>query len=157
MSSILQGKCLTWVTFDPDLSFSAAMRSMMIVQFAGQPVRVQVDVAQSLEESAQWVCHRQSSLLTIVVDDAAALAAAKCLWQCRQRSQTTLRIAISRTSSREFVALLAEAGAQIVVSEVPSLQRMLPQILERIQLKAAGFHPLTSGLMDRLPWRKVDT
>ena len=156
MSGILGGQCLSWVAFDPQLAVSAALKSMLASYLRGQRIRLQLDVAKSLDEAALWACRQQISLLTIVVERENSLALGKCLWQVRARSPATLRIVVAKNSTPEFVALLLEAGAQIVVREIPSLQRLLPRIVERLPLKSLGFHPLTSGLAERLPWREVD-
>ncbi len=156
MSGILGGQCLSWVAFDPQLAVSAALKSMLASHLRGQKIRLQLDMVKSLDEAVVLASRQQISLLTIVVEGENTLANAKCLWQVRARSPATLRMVLSRNSTPEFVALLLEAGAQIVVHDIPSLQRLLPRIVERSPMKSLGFHPLTSGLAERLPWRDVD-
>ncbi|MEC8556250.1 MAG: hypothetical protein VXZ82_14670 [Planctomycetota bacterium] len=55
--------------------------------------------------------------------------------------------------------ILVEAGAQLVVTQLPSLQKGLEKILARsplpIPLAEHGSHPLVSGIVERLPWPEL--
>lgn len=55
--------------------------------------------------------------------------------------------------------ILVEAGAQLVVTQLPSLQKGLESILSRtplpIPLAKHGSHPLVAGIVERLPWPEL--
>lgn len=86
----------------------------------------------------------------------------------------------------DCTGILLESGAQIVVRDVPSLESVLRQLVAplastqpgenrgslaaksvevvprrlpecTIPLSTRGFHPLTSGLVDRLPWPELES
>lgn len=151
----LQGQTFAWVTFDASLTISAALRGMLVDFFHHRQVRVSLELAQGLEEAALLVQRTQASLLTLIDDGSHVVQLAKVLRQVRSRSPATVRLVYLNANFAQFAPLLLEASAQIVLGELPSLQRILPRIVAAARLKSSGFHPLTSGLVDRLPWSEI--
>jgi hypothetical protein len=67
-------------------------------------------------------------------------------------NQASLRVCFADAVSPKRVSILLEAGAQIVVSQLPSLYKALPRIIQNANFTSRGTHPLTTGLIERLPW-----
>lgn len=51
---------------------------------------------------------------------------------------------------------LVEAGAQSVVHQISSIARVLEKCLPSMSLSHEGLHPITTGLVARLPWSFAD-
>jgi hypothetical protein len=76
------------------------------------------------------------------------------LLQVEQAPQRPARACFVAAELASHVPILMEAGAQIVVGQLPSLQQALPRLCAAAPLTSHGCHPLTSGLMARLPWNE---
>lgn len=154
-SILLEGQTFGWITWDPSMTISSALRSMLNDYFGSRKVRISLEAARGLEEVAALVQRTQASLLTLIGDENHVVHMAKTIRQVRSRSPATVRLVYLTTNFEQFALLMLEASAQIVVGELPSLQRVLPRIAECAPMKSSGYHPLTSGLVDRLPWPDV--
>ena len=158
----LEGRTLVWMSWDESGVFTAATRHMLIdildrkVNPAESPIKLQLIRANSLDDVTQTVQRQPTSLVTIVVHQHAEIAVAcKAFAKIRGRIDQPICVVYIRCELLENVGLLLEAGAQVVVSQLPSWQRVLPRVLARVPLSKQGFHPLTTGLVDRLPWPGV--
>jgi hypothetical protein len=150
---LLFGETLTWVTYDAARTVSAALRSML--RDALDNVRLEILPAATAEEAAALVEQQRAGLLTLVVAEADWAGACKALRRVQVRRGTCLRCVYVTQPEMTDDLRLHEAGAQIVVDQIPWLQRLVPRIIERAPRKSGGSHPLTAGLIDRLPWPGV--
>jgi hypothetical protein len=71
--------------------------------------------------------------------------------QRRQHPQVFLLVFLA-SELAEYRGLMIEAGANYVVLHICQLQTVLLRVLDRLPVCPAGHHPLTSGLLNRLPW-----
>ncbi len=153
MQSPLEGRTLVWLSWDQPSVFTAATLQMLGDHVAAGDVRLQLVRPSSLDELSQYVQRQPTSLVTITISQQAEIAAAcKTFGLIRGRIEQPLCVAFLDVELLVNIAMLLEAGAQIVVSQLPSWQRALPNVLLRAPLTKQGFHPLTSNLIDRLPW-----
>lgn len=152
---LLHGKVLRWASWDPKHFVTAAARTLIERSpLVGQAeVFAELNRTETLAELRDlvacteislvfWACHTSADM-PAVADSIREIAT---LWpECRRVCYLNCQLA-------EHAAIFVEAGAQSVVSQLPSLQGSLPSILESAPLFSQGFHPLTTGLVQRLPW-----
>ncbi len=152
MPSLLEGQSLVWLSWDELGVFTAATRQMLTEHLAEMAVTLQLQRPANLEELTQLVQRQPTSLVTLKITQQLEIAGAcKTFARIRGRIDQPICVAFLDVDLLENVPLLLEAGAQIVVSQLPSWQRSLPNIVSKVPLTRQGSHPLTSGLLDRLP------
>ncbi len=157
MEHLLEGKSLVWVSADELGVFTAATFKMLTDHFANQAVKVQLIRAPNTDELAQLSQRQVTGLVTLVLQLPSEIpAACKSLWRIRGRLEQPICACIIAAEMIDHVPLLLESGAQVVVSQLDAWQRALTRILIRAPLSKQGFHPLTAGLVDRLPWSIED-
>lgn len=151
MSHLIYGQTLVWVSYDPARVFSAGLKSILD-GLLDQDCRVEVVLASSLEQTVGLVEQTRCGLLTLVLGANDELPAMRVL----RRVQTRVSECVRCVYFPELLQLdrlrLQEAGAQIVLDQIPLLQAVLPNVLIRAPRRSGGNHPLTTGLIDRLPW-----
>jgi hypothetical protein len=157
---LLDGTTLVWVTFDPQRTFSAGVRSLLVSLTAQRDWLLEIHEANSLASAAGLVEQHGASLLTVVTEAADFAGLCKTLRRVQSRRPSCVRLVYTPLHqapdgySADHCRLL-EVGAQIVVDQIPWVQRLLPSILDRIAPRPGGCHPLTTGLVDTLPWPDV--
>ena len=156
MQHVLDGKSLAWVSVDALGVFTATTRKMLNECFTNQAVKVHL-IRAAMTDDLQAVVQRQvTGLLTIVVQNEAEVpAVSRALWRVRGRVDQPICVCFLSHELHESVPILLEAGAQVVVSQIDVWQRALKQIAEHAPLSTHGFHPLTAGLVGRLPWSEL--
>lgn len=153
MEHLLEGKSLVWVSTDELGVFTAATRKMLVDHFAKEAVKVQLIRAKNTEEISQLAQPHVTGLVTLVLRQSGEIpAACKSLWRFRGRLEQPICACFVAPELIDHVPLLLESGAHIVISQLDTWQRALTRILNRASLSKQGFHPLTGGLVDRLPW-----
>ncbi len=153
MEDLLGGRSLVWASADPLGVFTAATHKMLLDHFANQSVRVQLIQSDSGDELAQTVQRQVTGLVTLVLQQASEIpSACKTLWRLRGRLDQPVCVSFIAPELIDHVPLLLESGAQVVVSQLDAWQRVLPRVLSRAPLSQQGFHPITAGLIERLPW-----
>ena len=157
MKNLLEGKSLVWISVDEIGVFTAATRKMLTDHFSDQAVKVQLLRAENSDDLAQLTQRQVTGLVTLVLQQPSEIpSACKSLWRIRGRLDQPVCVCFVSPEMIEHVPLLLESGAQIVVSQLDAWQRALSRILSRAPLSQQGFHPLTAGLVDRLPWNKEE-
>ena len=155
MEHRLAGKSLVWISSDELGVFTAATRKMLTDHYSNQAVKVQLIRAENPDDLSQHAQRQVTGLVTLVLQQAGEIpAACKSLWRIRGRLGQPICACCIAPEMFEHVPLLLESGAQIVVSQLDAWQRALTRILSRVPLSKQGFHPLTAGLVDRLPWSR---
>lgn len=164
-SGLLFGETLSWVTYDQARTVSAGLRSLLRGALDPRGVRLEIAEAASAEEAASLVEQQRAGLLTLVLseDDRTGpsgtgpgwAAACKALRRVQVRRSRCLRCVYVAQPEMASDLRLFEAGAQIVLNQIPWLQRLVPRIIEQAPRKSGGSHPITAGLVDRLPWPGV--
>lgn len=158
MKELLYETQLCWTAIDP---------SKVLPALVSQVLRERCDL---LGVTPQFVAaHSQA-------EDATDLGAVGLiLWRVQDRENLESTISAIQAARRKELkpvcvvwlapnlshcaAILVEAGAQLVVTQLPSLQKGLESILSRsplpIPLAKHGSHPLVAGLVERLPWPEL--
>ncbi len=157
VDSLLEGKTLVWISVDPTGLFTAATRKMLQdylkQQASAAIVKLQLMQAESAEEAVSMVGRQTTGLISFVVPTVAQLApTSQALWRMRGRQGQPITACFIDPDQVQHVPLLLESGAQIIVSQLDVWQKSLPRIVLQAPLSKWGVHPLTSGLVDRLPW-----
>ncbi len=176
MSDLLSGQGLAWGIWDRDGVVATAVRDMIDHELAGREVRARMlrsDSPRQLEQLANT--HRLGLAIWVVVDDSEIPSLCQAMVTIRQRHPDTLCVCyLSATQNdmgslkwpdappaaphnlsaprSELVSLLVESGAQLLVDDLPTLQLALPRVIAQVPLASHGYHPLTTGLLERLPW-----
>lgn len=153
MESQLDGKSLVWVSWDPTDFFTAATYRMLSDRLADSKVKLQLIRPANWEVFGEPWQRQQIGLVTFALPNANEIPqVCKFLWRQRNRGDQTVSACFVAPELVESVPLLLESGAQIVVSQLTSWQSTLDRVLSQVPLSNQGFHPLTSGLISRLPW-----
>lgn len=153
MANLFDGKTLHWAAYDPSRVIATAVHSLLKELLSDETSQhfTLADTPQDVPTNrdlglAVW---RVDSL-----DDWPGICAA--LATLASRNSRTVRIAYLSSEHADRAATLVEAGAQIVVSQLPSLQSALRICLSKAHFAQQSFHPLTSHLVSRLPWPELD-
>lgn len=159
-SRLLFGETLSWVTYDSARTASAGLRSLLREALDPLSVRLEIAEAASAEEAANMAEQHRAGLLTLVLTEAdwtgpGWAGACKALRRIQVRRGRCLRCVYATHSDMVSDLRLFEAGAQIVVDQIPWLQRLVPRIIALAPRKSGGSHPITAGLVDRLPWSDI--
>lgn len=159
-SRLLFGETLCWVTYDTARTVSAGLRSVLRELLDPRGVRLEIAEAATAEEAASLVQQQRAGLLTLVLTEAdwggpGWGGACKALRRVQVRRSGCVRCVYVTQAEMASDLRLFEAGAQIVVDQIPWLQRLMPRIIELAPRKSGGTHPITTGLVDRLPWPGV--
>lgn len=151
MSHLIYGQTLVWVSYDPARVFSAGLKSMLD-QMLDRDCRVEIVLAGTLDQTVSLVEQTRCGLMTLVLGAGDELPAMRVLRRIQVRAPECVRCVYYPELLQLDRLRLQEAGAQIVIEQIPLLQALLPQLLMRAPRRTGGNHPLTAGLIDRLPW-----
>lgn len=155
MSNLIRGKALFWGTFDPTGIVTAVTDSVLRRHFHGsaQPRLVRAvkpaDLVGDSDSLGLMIWNIDSFQDLRLTCGALALA--------RSAPEPPVCIAFLAYQFLDGYSILVEAGAQIVVSELTSLEYVLNHVVPCVRLSSHGYHPLTSGLLSRLPWPELDS
>ncbi|MFK7737540.1 MAG: hypothetical protein AB8B50_16010 [Pirellulaceae bacterium] len=143
------------------------MRSELARRYSGTSIRLNHLPLSSADEYTEE--HFPSDLvlgfsLWCMQEDSDLKPVCRNLALQRNLFPSSVRIAVCDFEHADCLRILNEAGAQIVARDVPSLQRAVTALFETqaesahsaVPLSDQGFHPLTSGLVSRLPWPELD-
>lgn len=152
--SELTGETLVWVSYDRGQVFSAALEGMLASALEGS-CRLQLHLVSSAEDCPGLVEQHRAGLVTLVLAQDDEVAAMRVLRRLQLRSPNCVRCVYYPLNLTLEEIRLREAGAQIVAQQIPWMQKQLPNILALAPRRSGGNHPLTSGLVDRLPWKEA--
>ncbi len=152
MPDSLFGKTLQWACWDNRNLLSALLHAHLNDWGKRQSVTTRLTRIADLAEY-ELVLTRRSVGLAVWALWEAEYAEAVCLSLAAicDQSSPPIRICFVAPEVAEHVGLLTEAGGQVVVSHLHRLPLVLPKILAACQLTERGSHPLTAGLIERLP------
>ena len=155
MQPLLEGKSLVWISLDEVGVFTAATRKMLLDHYEHQAIKVQLLIAATVDDVLQMAQRQVVGLITLVLQQPLdAPVACRVLARLRGRVDQPVCVCYIAPDLIETVPLLLESGAQVIVSQLAVWQRALPRTLAHAPLSKQGFHPLTAGLVDRLPWKE---
>ncbi len=155
MSHLIRGRALSWGSYDPPGIITAAVSSVLD-RALDQGIRQRLRRIQHPQEMVDMAAEVGLAIWSVesldeLTDVCEAVAAS------RERRRNLVAVVRLSPQLNQGVPILAESGAQIVATQVISIQRALRQAVPRISLSHQGYHPLTSGLLQRLPWPELDT
>lgn len=163
-TALLSGKSLVWASYD----ISGAAASMVQLHLRQHLLANEIRSQHIICSSPDWTEEETPELSgpvglrfwNITLESEFA-GLAQSLRTVRKSSFPSASIVLIPHQHQDWISILFEAGAQIVVTDVPSLQRVLNSLIPagkspRIACSEHGFHPITSGLVERLPWPEID-
>ncbi len=154
MQPLLGGRSLIWISSDEVGVFTAATRKMLCDHYEHQAIRVQLMLPAGPEELLQLAQRHAVGLITLVVQQPTDVpGVCRILVRMRGRLEQPVCACFVAPELIENVPTMLEAGAQVIASQLAMWQRALPRALTLAPLSKQGFHPLTAGLVDRLPWK----
>ncbi|MEM7474122.1 MAG: hypothetical protein AAF483_03960 [Planctomycetota bacterium] len=165
MNKLLDGKQLIWAAYDPTQVVPTLTSQILKNRFADTPITTQFQNIEELGRHSDFLSgaefKAELGLLLLRLQLSAELAiATSMIAEFRSQTPGPLCLVLLDNSLCDSASILCEAGAQLVVSQVPSLQRGLEAILNRdplpIVISDRSSHPLLAGLIDRLPWPWLD-
>jgi len=151
MSDLLLGRALVWASYDPTGILTISIRTILAELMGDAPVRLRRASVQSPGEIAEcsstlgfaiWKLSQPDELRPIC----------EALVNVRSKADSPICVVFHDPELSDCTAILAESGAQIVTSQLTSLQVALYHAVPRAPLSKQGYHPLTSGIVERLPW-----
>ncbi|MCA9125622.1 MAG: hypothetical protein KDB22_00990 [Planctomycetales bacterium] len=159
MSSTLHRKTFLWTSYDVQDIATAGMQTILgsLNEIDGRmalPLHTRLMKARDLPELSQlarchtlalvlWVCHSADQLQDLV----------RSIASVKHMPEPPCRVCYLAGNTTNLTSIVIEAGAQIAVTQLASLQRVLPSLLPQSPLSPVGIHPITTGLVDRLPWK----
>lgn len=167
MSELLQGQALVWAIYDPPGVLTAAIQGILAELVESEPIlptmervddpREFLDVAQAFQPASPTQPTAGLGLAIANLGSAPELPAVCSAFQALRRiALPPICLAHVPSELSSCMPVLAEAGAQIVVRQLPSLQYAIEAILGKIPRGTQGYHPLTNALVERLPWPELD-
>jgi len=157
MSELLFGKALNWTCWDNRQVLTTQLNKVLVAWAAGHAVKVRLNRVDKLEDYGPALAKQPVGLAAWALwSDEALESLCLSLAAARELPHPPLCVCYVAPELAECIAILCEAGAQIVISQLPSLESALAKALPGIRLSNHGFHPLTGGLWERLPWTEVD-
>lgn len=147
----LNQQALLWSSLDADGVISVALSHMLDQVLANEALRTGWLRADDHSHLLQLQAANRLGLVLWTIQDEAQLPhMCQSLCEVRERSPETVCVAYAEPLHWELLASLIQAGAQLVVRDLPSLQRGLPRAIGSAPRSLRGQHPLTSGLVERL-------
>lgn len=154
MSRFIHGRGFIWTTYDPAGWLTAAVQETLQKLLQEEPVKLRWvrmvqpgDVLDISPAVGLAIWHVTTVEETQPVCDALSGAS--------RQNEAPVRVVYLQPSMADWLPILLEAGAQIVVSQLTFLQDALVRAAHRAPRSRHGFHPLTAGLAQRLPWPEV--
>lgn len=153
VNDLLHGQALLWSSRDATGVITAALGQMLRELLEAEGTRSRLLRAASDEQLNQLATTQPLGLALWCVDDDSQLPqACQSLCAVRECSPETICVAYVESERRDLLPVLVEAGAQLVACDVPSLQSGLARVVNAAPRSRVGLHPLTTGLLERLPW-----
>lgn len=154
---LLGGKTLNWISWDPRRIATISAHNFLKHHFECDGVPVRQVSPEEFSQVPQLATNIQAGLVLWSPDSTDSISTiCRGLRAVMHQQPRAFRICYLANLYQPFFPLLVEAGAQIVVSELTSLQNALRFIAPKIPLSNRGSHPLTEGLHERLPWAEID-
>jgi hypothetical protein len=124
---------------------------------------VAVTVHQHLKSQAEFLSQRLSAdqhgsvpsiglFVWAIHEPAQFTVTLSALLQARKQNSPALLFVFLAPELLQYRLALIEAGAHIVVHEISQVPSVLSKCSGNLTLSREGVHPITSGLVARLPW-----
>lgn len=152
-NDLLYGQELLWSSRDGSGVITAALGQMLRELLDAEGTRSRLLRAASDEQLNQLATAHTLGLSMWCVDDGLQLLhVCQSLCAVRESSPETICVVYAELAQKDSLQVLVEAGAQLVACDVPSLQSGLARVIRVAPRSSGSLHPLTTGLLERLPW-----
>ncbi len=147
----LNEQALLWSSLDVDGVITVALSHMLRELMAAEAQRAGWLRAADHPQLLQLLAANRLGLVLWTVQEEAQLPRlCESLCDVRERSPETICVVYAEQLHWELLSSLIEAGAQVVVRDVPGLQRGLASLIRAAPRSHHGLHPLTAGLIARI-------
>jgi hypothetical protein len=148
---LLFGKVLLWGSFDERGVATALLKRPLEEVCRSRAAKLKLLVA---SEPGNVICPDATLGLALwTISDSSRLdAICSAIAGLRRHSPDTRCCVLVDAYHQGCMQPLAESGAQIVASQLPSLEKCVRLAAKQAPLSTRGFHPLTSNLVRLLPW-----
>ncbi|RMF40708.1 MAG: hypothetical protein D6753_11090 [Planctomycetota bacterium] len=141
-------RTLVWSAYDPSGVLPAALH-----QFLEPALPDQVEaVFAPLDHLSSQIPPTVGLVACHIGDNKEIEPAVRMLAGLTSRPRPPVRICWTAEQTCGCWGLLVEAGAQVVVGQLPSLQVPLRRIVAHAPLEYRAGHPLLDGVRELLPW-----
>lgn len=152
----LQGQALYWASYDRSGVVTAALAGLLKDLVAVDQVRLKLVRAVDPQACSQIVDSQTIGLACWVVQELTELPAiCQSIRTARRKRTGPVCIAFTEAPVLDEASILMESGAHLVLSSLSALQIALPKALRVVPYSSQALHPLTNGLLARLPWGEV--
>ena len=154
MKNVLLGQAFLWASSDPSGVVTAAMAGLLSDLIKGDSIRLKLTRATDPENLTQIISSQAIGLALWVLREEAELpSACRSIVAARAKRKGPVCIAFMESIELAIAPILIESGAHMALSSISALQSALPKIVSVAPCSSQAFHPLTSGLLQRLPWK----
>lgn len=150
---------LHWACWDPTGTLAALLQDRLRKWQVASGCDVRYEAIEGLEALNQsvkrgdWNIHTGPTLIAWHMEGSEEFEAIlNSLLAVRKRLPKSIQVVRIAPEWNAYAHFFIEAGAQVVISQLPSLERILPRILDSVPLSSVGSHPILSGIAKRLPW-----
>lgn len=153
VNDLLHCQTLLWSSRDASGVITAALGRMLRELLGSDDSGSRLLRATSDEQLNQLAMTHALGLALWTVDDDSQLPhVCQSLCAVRECSPGTICVVYAELAEKDSLPVLVEAGAQLVACDVPSLQSGLARVVQVAPRSSASLHPLTTGLLEELPW-----
>ena len=153
VNDLLHGQALLWSSRDASGVITAAVGQMLRELLDAEGTRSRLLRAASDGQLNQLaMTHTLGLALWCVDDDSQLPQVCQTLCAVRECAPETICVVYVELERKDLLPVLVEAGAQLVVCDVPSLQSALARVVRVAPRSSGSLHPLTTGLLEQLPW-----
>ena len=150
---LLHGQAIRWASWDRSGIVTAMLQAVATRAPESRSGAVQLTRVEHLPDLLNTAVAQSSGIVFwAVAEDTPLKEICESLAAVESRADSALRLCYLAPESARNAGLLVEAGAQIVVSQLPRMQTVFRRLLSLAPSTKHGYHPLTHGLVDRLPW-----
>lgn len=148
---LLNEQALLWSSLDADGVITVALNHMLGELMAAEGLRAGWLHAENPTHLLHLLNSNTLGLVLWTVQDETQLrGVCESLCHVREHSPDTICVVYAEQLHWKLTSSLIEAGAQLMVRDLPSLQRGLSRAAQAAPRSQRGLHPLTSGLVERL-------
>lgn len=139
---------LYWASFDTSSLVTVTISQFLKSQTAFLNQRLSADQLTGTSNLGLivWAIHEPSQAATTI----------HAILQSRKQNSPALLIVFLAPELLQFRSALIESGSHLVVHELSQIPKVLSSCLDNLPLSREGVHPITSGLVGRLPWAHLD-
>ncbi|GAB5403131.1 MAG: hypothetical protein Aurels2KO_13620 [Aureliella sp.] len=154
-SGMLSAASFRIACWDPqDIVCAAALATvrqaphLRLLQAKYQLTQLESPIASDLDDPQSlylWACYENRAVEQVCQGIA----------HVSEKDRKALRVCYLSPELASRASIFVESGAQMVAAELPFLSSSLLSMARRSRVFRDGNHPLTTGLLKRLPWQSI--